>query len=64
VRVTDQAGRTARFQSLALLADRVTGAAPIRVTVATLRLPPAPRGSVRRRPQAPPNPLKSFLPVR
>jgi hypothetical protein len=64
VRVTDKAGRTARFQSLALLADRATGAALIRVTAATLRVPSTPLESVRRRPQAPPNPLKSFLPVR
>jgi serine/threonine protein kinase len=64
VRVTDKAGRTARFQSLTLLADPVTGAAPIRVTAAILRAPAAaPQTSRRRRPESP-NPLKSFLPVR
>jgi hypothetical protein len=62
VRVTDQAGRTARFQSLSLLADRASGAAPIRVTAATLRVASAPRRTTR--PRAPSNPLKSFLPVR
>ncbi|MFL5496317.1 MAG: serine/threonine-protein kinase [Gemmatimonadales bacterium] len=64
VRVTDRAGRTARFQALTLPADRATGAIPIRVTAATLRIASTPRGTVRRRPSAPPNPLKSFLPVR
>jgi hypothetical protein len=64
VRVTDAAGRTARFQSLTLLADRATGAAPIRVTAATLRLASAPRRAGRRGSPAPPSPLKSFLPVR
>jgi serine/threonine protein kinase len=64
VRVTDKAGRSARFQSLTLLADRATGAVPIRVTAATLGAPSAPRGTVRRPPPTPPNPLKSFLPVR
>jgi hypothetical protein len=64
VRVTDKAGRTARFQLLTLLADPVTGAAPIRVTAATLRTPSAPQGTNRRRRPEPPNPLKSFLPVR
>jgi hypothetical protein len=64
VRVTDQAGRTARFQSLSLLADPVTGAAPIRVTAAVLRAPSAPQGTTRRRRPEPSNPLKSFLPVR
>jgi hypothetical protein len=63
VRVTGQAGGTARFQSLSLLTDRTTGAAPIRVTAATLRAGSAPRRNVRRGPPAPPNPLKSFLPV-
>jgi hypothetical protein len=64
VRVTDKAGRTARFQSLTLLVDSVTGAAPIRVTASTLRAPAAPPGNTRRRRPEPPNPLKSFLPVR
>jgi hypothetical protein len=63
VRVTDKAGRSVRVQSLTLLADRGTGAASIRVTAATLRVASAPRRTVRRGP-APPNPLKSFLPVR
>jgi len=64
VRVTDKAGRTARFQSLTLLADPVSGAAPIRVTATTLRSPSTPPGPSRRRRPEPPNPLKSFLPVR
>ena len=64
VRVTDRAGHTARFQSLTLLADSVTGAAPIRVTAALLRAPSAPQGTPRRRRPEPSNPLKSFLPVR
>ncbi len=64
VRVTDKAGRTARFQSLTLLADSVTGAASVRVTAAALRAPAAPPGAARRRRPEPPNPLKSFLPVR
>jgi hypothetical protein len=64
VRVTDEAGRTARFQSLTLLTDQVTGAAPIRVSAATLRLASAPPRTVRKGPPPPPNPLKSFLPVR
>jgi serine/threonine protein kinase len=64
VRVTDKAGRTARFQSLTLLADPVTGGASMRVTSATLGAPPArPRTTRRGRPEAA-NPLKSFLPVR
>jgi hypothetical protein len=64
VRVTDKSGRTARFQSLTLLADPVTGGASMRVTSATLSAPPArPRTTRRGRPEAA-NPLKSFLPVR
>jgi hypothetical protein len=64
VRVIDKAGRTARFQSLELLADSVTGAAAIRVTAAILRTPAAAPGAARRPRSEPPNPLKSFLPVR
>jgi hypothetical protein len=63
VRVTDKAGRTARFQSLDLLADSVTGAALIRVSTRTLRSPGAARATRRRAPE-PANPLRSFLPVR
>jgi hypothetical protein len=64
VRVTDKAGRTARFQSLGLLADSITGAAAIRVTAATLRALATPPGPARRRQPDASNPLKSFLPIR
>jgi Protein kinase domain len=64
VRVTDRGGRTARFQSLGLLADSVTGAAVIRVSSRTLKSVGAPPRATRRRGPAPANPLKSFLPVR
>jgi hypothetical protein len=62
--VTDRGGRTARFQSLGLLADSVTGAAVIRVSSRTLKSVGAPPRATRRRGPAPANPLKSFLPVR
>jgi hypothetical protein len=62
VRVTDKTGRTARFQSLSLLTDSVTGAAPIRVIAGMLRARVVQPAPTRRRPERP-NPLRSFLPV-